>query len=101
MNEKNICWGRDLPKDKTEKIALAITLNPWRDDVSTEGDNGERRTQIQLCPWFVDWVKSHKIRLFRDGIRAMIGKAIIKLSEKTPFLFAQIGKSLSLVTILH
>lgn len=82
-----------MPKDKTEKIALAITLNPWRDvaTVGDDDDNGQSVTQIQLCPWFVNWIKQRKIKLFKDGIRAMIGKAVIKLSEKTPFGFAQIG----------
>ncbi|KAH7413563.1 hypothetical protein DE146DRAFT_247 [Phaeosphaeria sp. MPI-PUGE-AT-0046c] len=97
--DDRICQGRPLPKDKTEKIALAITVNPWRDVEGSTGDDTEEQvaTQIQLCPWFVDWIKQRKIKLHRHAIKTMIGKAVIKLSEKTPFGFAQIGECFLIV----
>ena len=48
-------------------------------------------TQIQLCPWFVDWIKDKKYKLHNDARRSNIGRAIIKLSESTRWGFAQIG----------
>jgi hypothetical protein len=73
-----------FPRDITDKVALAMTLNPWTEE-------GARATQIQLCPWFVQWTKEHKYKLQKDAMMTTIGKTLIKLSGKTPFSFAQIG----------
>ncbi|KAJ4377483.1 hypothetical protein N0V83_000308 [Neocucurbitaria cava] len=85
------CRGRIL--DFGEKIALAVTVNPVRQSDTIK--NGEvmvvnQPTQIQLCPWFVDWVKDHKLKLHNDAARSNIGRVVIKLAESSKFGFAQI-----------
>jgi hypothetical protein len=68
-----------------DKVALAVTWNPELEDGTVVP------TQIQLCPWFVEWVKERKYRLQKDAMMTTIGKTLIKLSGKLPFSFSQIG----------
>jgi hypothetical protein len=82
-HDKEVCKGEW--NDVNAKIALAETANPVLD-----GD--DKPTQIQLCPWFVDWIKNKNIRLGNDVARSNIGRLFIKLSESTRFGFTQIGK---------
>lgn len=96
LNE-TLCRGRPFPRDIGEKTALAITWNPIR-DTKQKKENGDpilvnEMTQIQLCPWFVDWVKDRKIKLHKDAVTAIVGKAIIKATQSTSIRlgFAQIG----------
>ncbi|KAF1836061.1 hypothetical protein BDW02DRAFT_596728 [Decorospora gaudefroyi] len=77
-----------------ENIALAVTMNPedahpaFKNNVQLES---RRPTQIQLCPWFVDWVKSKKFKLVGDvQKRTKIGRFVIKLAEWKGFGLAQI-----------
>ncbi|CAO2647427.1 Nn.00g083490.m01.CDS01 [Neocucurbitaria sp. VM-36] len=93
FNEQ-LCRGRRFPNDIGEKIALAVTINPER-KTGLYNDNGEplvteESTQIQLCPWFVDWIKDRKFKLHNDVARSNIGRAVIKLAESNKFGFAQI-----------
>jgi hypothetical protein len=69
-----------------DKIALAITWN------AKQEDGTDVPTQIQLCPWFVEWVKGREYKLQKDAMMTTIGKTLIKLSGKLPFVFSQIGK---------
>jgi hypothetical protein len=82
-----ICRGKTFPRDLSDKVALAVTFNPWL-------DLDARPTQIQLCPWFVQWTKDHKYKMQKDAMMTTIGKTLIKVSGKTPFSLAQIGKLL-------
>lgn len=72
-----------------------MTLNPERKtgryNAAGEPLVYEQSTQIQLCPWFVDWIKDHKFKLHNDAARSNIGRAVIKLAESKKFGFAQIG----------
>jgi hypothetical protein len=77
------------------RVALAITYNAERDTGVTRNDEPilpDQPTQLQICPWFVDWVKERKIKLHKEAMKTTIGKTVINLSEKTPFGFAQIGR---------
>jgi hypothetical protein len=74
------------------KLALAETWNPWRADRDDEGPYEDPEpTQIQICPWFLAWLKDRKFKLLKDAMATTIGKTVLQISEKTPFAFAQIG----------
>jgi hypothetical protein len=73
-----------FPRGLGDKTALAMTLNLRRGIIRLP-------TQIQLCPWFVQWTKDHKYKLQKDAMMTTIGKTLIKLAGRTPFSFAQIG----------
>jgi hypothetical protein len=74
-----------------------VTWNPVRVTKLLDEDGKPRlsneMTQIQLCPWFVDWVKDRKIKLHKDAVKSIVGKAIIRATESSSnYLgFAQIG----------
>jgi hypothetical protein len=89
--------GRSFPKDTKDKLVLAETRNPIRDTGRRDADGNivyeEKPTAIQLCPWFVAWIKDHKFKLGKDAMSTLIGKTVLKISEsKAPFGFAQIGR---------
>jgi hypothetical protein len=77
-----------------DNIALAITLNP-EEPVRIQPGGGigkdRKRTQIQLCPWFLDWLKTKEFKFFRDLKRTNIGLNVIKLAESSKFTLRQIG----------
>jgi hypothetical protein len=90
-----------------ERVALAVTDNPvWYEDPYgiTHPDSTHRRdlnlyvndrpTVIQLCDWFVDWIKSKEFKT-SDQItkRSNIGRAIIWRVEKKGWPFRQIGRN--------
>jgi hypothetical protein len=79
-----------------DKVALAVTANPdVADPVERNGVKLDLRrpTQIQLCPWFVDWIKQKKLKLAGDvQKRTNIGRIVIKLAQKN-FGLKQIGGS--------
>jgi hypothetical protein len=69
----------------SDRLALAITMNP------RVGSN-EKPTQIQLCPWFVDWLGNKEFKLSRDVFRTNIGQKVIKKAEAAgKYRFRQIG----------
>ncbi|KAF2468916.1 uncharacterized protein BDR25DRAFT_289905 [Lindgomyces ingoldianus] len=89
------CKGRR--RDMDDKVALAVTVNPvltaevfeqtesqW---VYTET---EKPTQIQICPWFVDWIKNHDYKLHNDVARSNIGRTVVKVTESTNHILRQI-----------
>ncbi|KAF1918941.1 hypothetical protein BDU57DRAFT_592946 [Ampelomyces quisqualis] len=82
--DEQICKGKRFPRDIMEKVALAVTTNP------TSATGFVQPTQIQLCPWFVQWVKDHKYKMVKDAMMTSIGKTLIKLAGRAPFSFAQI-----------
>ncbi|KAF1836063.1 hypothetical protein BDW02DRAFT_629070 [Decorospora gaudefroyi] len=92
-----------------DRIALAVTINPVSDpvpvhdaDPETEDDADPetvggrvveylKPTQIQLCLWFVDWVKNKEFKQGGDvQKRTKIGRFVIKLAESKGFGLAQI-----------
>jgi hypothetical protein len=86
-----ICKGRGV-KDIEEKLSLAMTVNPW---LKAEDNNDPRElrrpSQLQLCPWFVDWIGERKLKNQSQVMKVFFGKGLIKLAGKLPFSFAQIG----------
>ncbi|CAN9244307.1 unnamed protein product [Alternaria alternata] len=79
-----------------DKVALAVTFNPetededitWRNGVAIES---RQPTQIQLCTWFVDWIKQKKFKLSDDAQRRTnIGRAMINMAEWNLFGLTQI-----------
>lgn len=78
-----------------DRVALAVTVNPAiQGDVYRNGIlmSGIKPTQIQLCSWFVDWIKDRKFKLHNDAARSNIGRAVIKIAESKNFGFRQIGR---------
>jgi hypothetical protein len=81
-----------------DKVALAVTANPDLGEGEVVERNGvemdtRRPTQIQLCLWFVDWIKQKQFKLADDvQKRTKLGRVVIKLAEKN-FGLKQIGKS--------
>lgn len=79
----------------SDRIALAVTVNPtsgveaYKNEVSK---SVQIPTQIQLCLWFVDWIKDRRFKLHNDAARSNIGRAVIKLAESTNYGFRQIGE---------
>ncbi|KAF2492916.1 hypothetical protein BU16DRAFT_466677 [Lophium mytilinum] len=79
-------------------FALAVTRNPETSEVVSDDDIpdeelywDEKPTQIQLCPWFVDWVKSKEFKTASDvKKRTKIGRVVIKLVESKNFGLKQI-----------
>jgi hypothetical protein len=58
--------------DNNEAV-LGLALNQWDDCRSldftlayTVNPASGRSSQIQLCPWFVDWAKGQKFKSFKD-----------------------------------
>ena len=92
------CKGRSFPRDKTDKIALAMTYNAERDIGETDenGDpfSNDLLTQIQLCPWYVEWLQERKYTKRKDVVKVWLGKFLVKVSGTRflPFTFSQIGK---------
>lgn len=79
-------------------MALAVAMNPTQSFRPINRKTGkewyfekELPSQIQLCPWFVDWVKNHDYRVQADvARRAKIGRRVIELTENN-FGLRQIG----------
>ncbi|KAF2006484.1 hypothetical protein P154DRAFT_569877 [Amniculicola lignicola CBS 123094] len=84
-------------------IALAVTRNPGKDDM-IGNINGPRNlpTQIQLCEWFVDWIKRKEIKTTKDlALKSRVASGFIKGSDKNR-IFAQIdAESLLDKVLLH
>jgi hypothetical protein len=94
--DDRLCKGRTFPHGITDKIALAVTWNAQRRVRSNEEGIPlyvDDITQLQLCPWFVEWIRDRKYKLGKDLKRTIIGKTVIKLTESTSnkYGFAQIG----------
>lgn len=89
------CRGRAFPRDKLEKIALAMTMNPQiKIQLSADENDIQLRdapTQIQLCPWFVEWLQGEKFKDQRHAIAGTIGRKLINAAGKSKYGFAQIG----------
>jgi hypothetical protein len=89
MNGK-LCRGKGL--DLEGKVTLAVTVNPWIGiGEGNDPDDVRSPTQIQLCPWFVDWIGKRKFKTQKQAMKVLLAKGLIKLSGKFPFAFAQIG----------
>lgn len=87
-----LCRGIGLAL--TDKVALAVTVNPWEGiGEGNDPDDIAHPTQIQLCPWFVDWITKRELKLQTHAMGVLFGKTMIKISGKLPFAFAQIGTS--------
>jgi hypothetical protein len=82
-----------------DRLALAVTMNPEVElPPLPEGFQGkmpqkQKPTQIQLCPWFVDWLGNKEFKLSRDVFRTNIGQKVIKKAEAGKYGFRQIGVS--------
>lgn len=82
------------------RIALAITTNPKK-RISPQIDDYEfLPTQIQLCPWFVEWIKQRRPDDITWGEwagikkKTRIGRYFISKAEDNKLLFNQIGESI-------
>ncbi|QRD07406.1 hypothetical protein JI435_132000 [Parastagonospora nodorum SN15] len=71
-----------------ETVALAVTYNAqWESEEWDEEQREvvynyeDRPTQIQICPWFIDWIKNKEYKLSNDVKRSNIGRYIIKKVE--------------------
>ena len=94
---------RSCHEGRKDFTTLAATHNgvagdPELDEASKQDivhDKNDRHTQIQLCPWFVDWIKSKEYKTGNDAMRSNIGRAAIKFIEKNNWGFGlrQIGTS--------
>jgi hypothetical protein len=64
-------------------VALAVTANPVRVvDLKTSAKSTRQPTQIQLCLWFVDWIKQKEHKTASDvKWRTKIGRKIIEKAE--------------------
>ncbi|KAF2653293.1 hypothetical protein K491DRAFT_662135 [Lophiostoma macrostomum CBS 122681] len=101
------CHGHSVD----EFVALAMTENPlWnprgQDDSKNpvngrENDKIEKPTQIQLCPWFIDWIKNRKYKT-ADQLtkRANFGRFVINTVEKSNFGLRQIDAFVLLDKVL-
>jgi hypothetical protein len=81
-----------------DRVALAVAVNPKKDKVWVDNKLQPHKfaTQIQLCPWFLDWLKDKKFKLHRDVKRTNIGRLFLEGAEKKDgrFGFRQIGELL-------
>jgi hypothetical protein len=68
-----------------------VTWNPSGDESLHEVEEGNKPTQIQICPWFLDWLKNRDFKLSRDVFRTNIGRLVIKGAESDRFGLRQIG----------
>jgi hypothetical protein len=51
----------------------------------------QRPTQIQICPWFIDFIENNDYKLGNDVAGSNIGRAGIQLSKKYNWPFQEIG----------
>jgi len=79
-----------------DRVALAVTDNPYKKKkivVNYKLMPWKFATQIQLCPWFLDWLMEKEYKMHRDVMRTNVGKYFIDgaTKEKGRFGFRQIG----------
>jgi hypothetical protein len=77
-------------------VALAVTDNPETQVERTTGMGTrqvtvQRPTQIQICPWFIDFIENNDYKLGNDVAGSNIGRAGIQLSKKYNWPFQEIG----------
>jgi hypothetical protein len=77
---------------------LAATFDVYTNWVlndKVKGDFGEvlynTPTQIQLCPWFVDWIRNKEYKSADDVKRTRIGRRVVKQAEANKWPLRQIG----------
>jgi hypothetical protein len=86
-------------------ITLAATYNTQFETGTVNGDGTKEwtyddvPTQIQICPWFIDWIKSKEFKTGNDAMRSNIGRAIIKTVESKNFGLRQIGQFIRIFPI--
>jgi hypothetical protein len=79
-------------------VTLAVTYNTQIETGTENGDGtiewtyDDVATQIQICPWFIDWIKSKEFKTGNDAMRSNIGRAVIKTVESKSFGLRQIGQ---------
>jgi hypothetical protein len=73
-------------------VALAVTTNPFITKPPDTIMETRKPTQLQLCPWFVDWLKNKEFKLHRDVLRTNVGQHFLKAAESDKYGFRQIGK---------
>lgn len=76
-----------------DKVALAVTWNPESAESLSTVPFQIHPTQIQICPWFIDWLKNREFKLARDVFRTNIGRVVIKNAVSGRFGLRQIGES--------
>jgi hypothetical protein len=78
-----------------EKIALAVT---WTDDNPTVPEANRLPAEIQICPWFVQFIKGKDIATTEDiTAKTWLGTKFIKKASQGKWLFTQIGMSPSIL----
>ncbi|KAH7123540.1 hypothetical protein B0J11DRAFT_397814, partial [Dendryphion nanum] len=75
-------WLSSLLEDIGDNLALAVTIDPetsWSTRFRRLRVDPQFSTQIQLCPWFVDWIKS-KEYIMADDVRkrTKIGRLVVR-----------------------
>lgn len=86
-HDKQQCKGGSL----ADKVALAVTWNPESAESLRSIPFQNHPTQIQICPWFLDWLKNREFKLARDVFRTNIGRLVIKGASSNRFGLRQIG----------
>jgi hypothetical protein len=74
-----------------DKVALAVSWNPHSAESYYGVPAQDHPTQIQICPWFIDWLKNREFKLARDVFRTNIGRLVIKGAVSDRFGLRQIG----------
>jgi hypothetical protein len=82
-------------------VTLAVTFNSQMETETVDGEYtyNDVHTQIQICPWVVDWIKSKEFKTGNDAMRSNIGRAIIKTVESKNFGLRQIGQFIRIFPI--
>jgi len=81
-----------------------VTINPAKPAqpalVTKTGKHLEttKPTQLQICPWFLTWVKSKKRRLQKEVLRTNVGQIVINSVTSLNLGLKQIGKTTSTYT---
>ncbi|KAF2855528.1 hypothetical protein T440DRAFT_513641 [Plenodomus tracheiphilus IPT5] len=85
-----LCVGGSL----MDRVTLALTSNPTSEQIVRDDAQSivgyvdvPRASQIQLCPWFIHWVKSKEYRRQDDVMkRTNFGRMVINLADSVNLL---------------
>ncbi|KAH7413560.1 hypothetical protein DE146DRAFT_203 [Phaeosphaeria sp. MPI-PUGE-AT-0046c] len=83
-------YSQQSCKGASDWVALAVTSNPMDKNIDGMVEENRKPTQLQLCPWFIDWIKNKEYKFHRDVRRTNIGQHVIKAAESSKYGFRQI-----------
>ncbi|KAF2280450.1 uncharacterized protein EI97DRAFT_455340 [Westerdykella ornata] len=85
-NGRKLRWRERQCEKGSEKIAAAVTWLGTADD-----DTRRWPAQIQLCDWFVEFLKQHEMIIGEDiRLKTKIGRKVIRKASQGKWLFNQI-----------